>query len=1058
MRKYFLLLCLLLVADLFAQNSTPRLTGKITDANGAPLQGIVITNRTMKQNSVSSNSGSFGVNALKGDTILFTHINFLREQIVYDGTSPVQIKMQASVNNLEDVTVSTGYQVVSKERVTGSFEKINNEALNLQPGTDVLSRLNGVSSAFFDPNLTRAQSKYGIIIRGLSSINGPREPLVIVDNFPYEGNLSNLNPNDIENVTILKDAAAASIWGAKAGNGVIVITTKKATFNQSLRVDVSSNITVRNKPDLFYMNTISSSDLIDSEQFLYGKGFYNSRITSTSRPALTPTVEILIKKAAGQITAAEADAQINALRNTDVRNDFNKYFYRAAVNQQHAISLRAGSDKTSFLLSGGFDKNISELDAGYDRKNISSQLTMAPARNLVIKASMRYTESVTGSGKPGYAGYPNVMNNWPYAQFADADGNALPVYRGFRKGYLDTAGLGKLLDWNYYPLEDWKHNTTTTTLRDLVWNIGIQYKIFRGLSVELSYNHETQQAETIAMRDMESYQTRNMINLFTQINWATGVVKYNLPKGSIQDRKSATLLSNSGRAQINYERNWKKHELSIIGGNEIRSNRSFDDSYTMYGFNEEVLGVSNVDFVNAYPSYITGSTSTIPSNVSFNDKKNNFVSFYANAGYTYDKRYSVTASARRDASNLFGVRTNDKWQPLWSTGAAWNIHNESFYHSKLFPYLKLRATYGVSGNADQTRSAVTTFSYASAPNPASGLPQGGISEFGNPDLRWERVYMTNIAVDFATRNNRFSGSVETYFKKATDLIGPTSLDITTGLPDVIKNVASMRGNGVDVLMNVKLLDRSIKWDAGIQFSYAATRVTDYFITNVNGSTFINNGQLINPVIGNPVYSIYSYRWGGLDNKGAPIGYIAGKPSQDYSSITGSGTSLNDLVYHGSALPVVFGSLRNTISYKALSVSVNLSYKFNYYYRKAVTTYSNLFNQGIGNTDFANRWKQPGDELFTNTPAMIYPAVTNSDVLYLFSEPTVKKADHIRLQFVNVAWDVPKLGNTGIKNMKLYFNASNLGIIWSANKDGRDPDYVDGLKPTASFTGGINLTF
>lgn len=322
-------------------------TGKVVAAHTAePLAGATIVLKHGKA-AVTQSDGTFII-TLSGpaDTLIVTHTGYNPKQVlVYASDLPLTITLQPVGAAMEDVVVSTGYQQIPKERATGSFAVIDNKTLNMQIGTNILDRLNGVASGILFPQKLNGP---GILVRGLSTIQGPATPLIVLDNFPYEGDIANINPNDVENITILKDAAAASIWGARAGNGVIVITTKKGRFNQPLRVTLNANITSAAKPDLFAVPQISSSDFIDVEQFLFSKGYYNAEINSFYRTPLSPVVELLVKKSTGQLTAAEADAQINAYRNHDIRSDYYNYVYRSQLNQQYSVNLSAGSGNIAY--------------------------------------------------------------------------------------------------------------------------------------------------------------------------------------------------------------------------------------------------------------------------------------------------------------------------------------------------------------------------------------------------------------------------------------------------------------------------------------------------------------------------------------------------------------------------------------------------------------------------------------------------------------------------------------------------------------------------------------
>ena len=329
--------------------------------------------------------------------------------------------MKPSCNN---VIVSTGYQDISKERATGSFTTISNKLLNRSVSTGILNRIENVSSGvLFD---RRNNGQPVLHIRGQSTILSDASPLIVVDNFPYEGDINNLNPNDIENVTILKDAAAASIWGSRAGNGVIVITTKKGKEGQPLKLELNSNLTIGDKPDLFYnRNFINSADFIGVEKMLFAQGYYSWQ-EGYADQTLSPVVQLLIAERDGKITPAEADSRINALKQIDVRNEISKYFYQKSLNQQYALSLSGGQRQLTYFLSGGFDQNRDNLVRnGLSRVTLHSVTQWHPVQPLDINVGLTYTNSTQRENNTGAA----LINSgggkglYPYAQLADANGN-----------------------------------------------------------------------------------------------------------------------------------------------------------------------------------------------------------------------------------------------------------------------------------------------------------------------------------------------------------------------------------------------------------------------------------------------------------------------------------------------------------------------------------------------------------------------------------------------------------------------------------------------------------
>ncbi len=1064
MRLFITIFLFLLIPGLRAQMI--NISGLVVSAhNNEPIEGVTVKTLQTGIATATNQKGIFNIRLQYNDSISIGHSSYsgvVLPAALFATQTTYVVSLQQKISALQEVTVNTGLQLLPKERSTGSFEHISEQRLNEQVGATVLNRLEAVANGlYFDKK--RAGTGTGIVVRGLSSIQGPKEPLIILDNFPYDGNLNNINPNDVESITILKDAAAASIWGSRAGNGVIVITTKKGKLSQPLSITLNNNITFIRSPDLYYQQQISSSDFIDVESFLYSKGFYNSRINGAAKAALSPVVELLIKKSNGSLPAAEADALIDAFRQQDTRHDFDQYMYQTAVNRQHAISLNAGTNKMSWNFSAGLDQNINNQDATYNRLNLKADSRFVLTKKLDLSAGVFYTSSQSQSGKPGYGDVSTSTGKLPpYILFADENGNALPVMRTYRQAYLDTVGRGRLLNWNYYPLEDHEHTNTEIALQQTIANIGLHYKILKGLQATMSYQYQQQQTDNNLLQTAASYFTRNITNSYSVLNQTTGVVTYRVPRGAILDQAAAIQKGYNWRTQLNYNKNWKNNKLFAIAGADVKSVTTTSNSYRIYGYNPDLLTITPVDYAAFFPNYVTKSTSQIPNGLGLNETTIRFLSVYANVSHTLLNKYTVSASVRNDASNLFGINTNQKWTPLWSAGAAWDVLKEKGIKLPAFSQLKLRTTYGVSGNADPSRAAVTTIVYSST-NPYTLYPRARIEQFKNADLRWEKTAMWNIGLDWALDNGRLKGSIEYYRKKGTDLFGSTAVDYTAvPASNLVKNTASMKGSGWDIELNSRNTTGMVKWETNMNLAFNKDAVTNFFLASQNGSAFVGNGMSISAAGGKPVYALYSYRSAGLDPlTGDPRGYVSDSISKDYNVLNGAGTQFSDLVYHGRALPSVFGSMGNTLSWKKFSLTARIMYKFGYYFRGRALSYNLLFTAANGEAEFANRWQQPGDELRTNVPSVIYPNNTNRDRFYVNSTSSVFKGDHVRFQYLTLNYqpDLTRLFSNRIKGADIYISCNNLGLIWKANKAGIDPDYRNtDLLPGISTSVGIKLNF
>jgi TonB-linked SusC/RagA family outer membrane protein len=1025
--------------------------GRVLDTSGKPLQNATVKVPEDNKTTFTDSLGNFQIqisspkNHLK---ITYTGYTAFSLKLEHDQSKELTIFLTPGNYLLKEINVSTGYQKIDKTRATGSFGQIDQELINEQATTHILDRLETIAPSLIVDRTTSGNTGR-LMIRGLSTIQGPKDPLIILDNFPYEGNPDNINPNDIENITMLKDAAAASIWGTRAGNGVIVITTKKGRYNHGLSIDFNANTTLGNKPDLSYAKPMTSLDFIDVETYLFNQGYNDSQIGAVNQPALSPVVELLIKKkTANSREDLTIDQQIERLKTIDVRDDFRKYIYGNSVNQQYSVGLKGGTEKMNWHLSSGYDNNKSQLNERYQRTSLRFQNNFRPLRNLELYTTLAYTAAKNTSGKLGYGNITSAHNAlYPYAVFADQDGNRVSIPKDWRQSYIRTAGDGKLLSWEYYPLADFNFNNNAETTKDLIINTGLIYKFPLGFTAEVKYQYQHQTTSGRDLHDDQSYFARNLINGFTQIN-GNGEVVYKVPPGGILDQSDTENSSANIRGQLNYLKDLGKHNLTVFVGAELREIKNTGNYNRIYGYNQDILTSGNVDYTNPYPDFITGYTSFIPSRQGISETLNRFVSMYGNAGYTFDQKYILSVSGRRDASNLFGLSTNDKWKPLWSAGLAWILTNESFINIPQVSYLKLRATYGFSGNVDQSKSAVTTIQYFSALSQNTLTPFATFNKFANPELKWESSRMINIGLDFQGIANRVTGSIEYYTKKGTDLFGTSPLDYTAGIGSfIVKNVASMKSDGWDLVLNTQNIKGNFSWNTNLNFSAVKDKVTEYYLNNTQASYFLNKSNTISGVTGKPVYAVFAYKWAGLDGQsGLPMGYLNGEQSNDYQEITGQGTQINDLAYSGSAIPTVFGSMGNTFAYKNLSVTIRLTYKLGYYFRRESINYPNLFSGWEGNSDYAQRWRQPGDEATTNVPAFVYPFTTAMQSLYTFSEPLIERADHIRLNYIQFNYDLNKNTKKWLpfKTCSLYANMTNLGLLWRANKQNLDPDFVSGF--------------
>jgi TonB-linked SusC/RagA family outer membrane protein len=1063
----FIYLSIIFSLTIFKVDAQFVVKGSVFSATGQPLPGTSVKNKVSGPASISAASGEFSIQIPGAEgTIVLSYVGYIPQEINVKAANNTFLKVTLlpKEDALEEVIVSTGYQTLPRERSTGSFVLVNQELIERKVSPDILGRLEDVVPGLAFNRIGAVTNP--ISVRGQSTINANKNPLIVLDNFPYSGDLNDINPNDVESITVLKDAAAASIWGARAGNGVIVITSKKGMYGGDLKISANANLTAFQKPDLFYQSRMSATDYIDTEQRLFNEGFYKASETAATKVPLSPLVEMLVSLREGRVSEQEVLAQINSWKSYDLRREYEKYLYQHALNQQYALSLSGGGQKHKYYLSTGYDHGRAALVANSNQRiSINAGQTFSFFdQKLQVNTMLRHFRSNTVRNNPGASLTFNSQPLYPYAQLADDQGHSLSIGR-YRDSFVQTALGQGLLDWSYRPMDEIMLGDNTSSNNHSRLNADVKYQLIPELSVQVFYQFSDAVNTSRNLQNEQSYYTRDQINRLTLVN-ADGSLTRPIPLGGILDTDESRLSGHSLRSQLGFNKLWgDKHRLDAIAGYEISQDLSFGRSTRLYGYDQEHAVSKTVNYTGAFKSYINPASvnNVIPNQDGTSEGTDRFISYYANSAYTYSGKYTASLSGRVDKSNLFGVNTNQKGVPLWSAGLAWNLSEEGFYpFSTALPLLKLRATYGYNGNIDKSLSAFTTASYNNGTgnlnNSGTRLPYAIIQNPPNPELRWERVIVSNFGMDFRTKAGRFSGSLEYYQKKGIELIGETPYPPSNGITSFTGNTANTLGKGIDLSLNTVNLKGKISWQTNFILSYIKEKVTAYHVKSsvANYLSFGLNGNY--PLPGRPLYAIYSYPWAGLDPQtGDPQGYLNGEVSKDYAKIRAAVTADN-IQYNGSARPELFGALRNTLSMWRLSLSANISYRLQYYFRRNSITYGSNYGLG-GHSDYTLRWQKAGDEAFTQVPSIPAALNSNRDVFYSNAEVLVDKGDHIRFQDVNFSFDLSglKLGKSSFKRAQIYLYANNIGMIWKASKNGVDPDYATN-RPMRTLAAGFKFDF
>ncbi|GAA3594039.1 SusC/RagA family TonB-linked outer membrane protein [Flavivirga amylovorans] len=1094
-----------------------KITGKVTDKNSIPLAGITIyvTNnlpesKTFDQEflirgTVTNFDGSFEIIGEVGYYLVVTGLGYeLSTQEITADTTIFNIMLEEKASTLEEViVVATGYQTISKERNAGSYAKADVNVLrNRSTSTNVLSRLDGLVPGLFINNAPTDQSDDGlpISIRGFSSINANRSPLFVVDGVPIN-DVSRINPQDVESIYVLKDATANSIYGSRATNGVIVITTKKGGIENKLQVDYDSYIAFQGKTDLNYTPRLNSQQFIQTAEEIFSPSDnpYSevSNFTNVGHVGVQPHEQILYDLDNGTIDQATATSRLNALASFDNLGQIEDLFYRNAILQNHTLSVRGGGEKYSIYGSIAYtnaqDDTPNNIDETY-KLNVNQDYRF----NNFIKVSLiaDLTNRNTKSRRP----IDVDGNTLPYIRFQDESGN--PLSTNFFSGFSGDDELAFYenatgINLNYTPLEEVNKGYTKGNDLNARINLGLDIDLSKKLKFQGRYGYVHGNSETSKFDNEDSFTVR-----FERAQFVEAGPIYFLPEDgghyAIQNIKQRDWLL---RNQLNYENSWldKKHQLSVLLGQEVQENfNSFNRSFVR-GYNNRLLTSIPVDLLTLSEEGIEapiiintsfGGTSELSLNEAtapFTETEitNRISSFYGNFGYTYNQKYSLNGSWRIDESNLFGIDKSAQNKPIWSVGGKWNISNEPFLqNSKMINTLALRVTYGITGNSPipGESSSFDVLEPITDPILLNNIGLGILTP-GNDKLTWETTETINVGLDYTILNNRINGSIDYYQRKTTDLIGALDNNILTGFPSVFGNLGNMENNGIELLINsLNINTANFSWSTTFNLAYNKNT-----ITKLNSPIPLTSAEALiraRFVEGQSAFAIYSYDYAGLDNLGDPQvrladGTITKTPGEPVAE---------DLKFEGSYLPKITGGFGNTLTYKGFTLNANIVYNFGAVMRADVpskldftqgrltagTASSRVgdesLNTGNVHADFFNRWRQPGDENLTNVPSFVADISThntrrNTD-FYRFGNINVLSADYIKLRDITLSYALPQkaLDFLNADNIAFRLQLSNV-MLWRKNDRNIDPEFHQSffgirspLINQETITAGIHLTF
>lgn len=1005
------------------------LRGRVTDTAGAPLIGASIQVKGSAIRTTTDETGAFKLSNLPSAAILSISIlGYEPGTFAVDNQSTLQVTLKQAAHNIKDVTVvSTGYQTISRERAPGSFSVIDPARLEGKLKPDLKSSLEGQAAGV-------VLTKEGALeIRGVSTFLANKDPLIVVDGYQIAGGLETINQDNIESITILKDAVAASIYGAKSSNGVIVITTKRGRAGD-LQVSYKGSYGTVLKPDLSYLHRTNSADYIDAEIDLYNQnpnGFLN---TYNAYGYLSRVNYLLVAKSQGLLSEKAVNDELEQLKKNDGIGQIEKYLFRNVQTQQHHVSLSGGSDRSRLNASVKYIHNENNTIRNADSRLIADiRNDWKPRKNISIGLLSNINYATTTNPVRSwneFLAYTSSSLLHPYDLIVDPEtGQPQDIYAVNPRKVDRYNAIPGLKQLSYNPLEDLKNETSRSQNLQLRLGGNIAVTIIDGLSVEAGGTWTRGNTLSRTIYNKNSFRLRNYYNDATSIS---NPAKHYFPEGGMLAEARNINEAYTFRGQITFNRTFfNKHRVSAIAGSEIsRDTYDYNTLPTRVGYNEQAgtfAAFNNIDFNNGTYNADLLNAGGRPSlsNGSIAYRDNRFVSWYANGAYEFDNRFLLSGSIRLDQTNFFGTDPKYRYKPLWSAGGTYKLSNEKFFKVSGIDRLYLRGSYGINGNISLNNGPfliITPGSFSTL----TGDISYSISSPPNNTLRWEKTNIINAGADVALLHNRLQLTLDYYFKNSNDLLASDAIDPTLGYASLTKNVGRVKNTGIEVSINADVIKKNdFAWNLFLNASYNFNKVTKYNYTYQYPST-ITSGAIRKE--GDPLDALYAFKYAGLDKNG-----IAQYYNSKGEKVVGGSVEVNDLVYAGTLRPKYAFSLTNSFRYQHFDLSFMVIAKLGHVLRTDAFTGSNYINRNV-----AQRWRKPGDEATT-----IYPQLTswNMDMFYLpYAENFVQSANYLKLRDVTLSYGIDRqvLRRIGFSSAKIYLQSRNLVTI-VANRDGRDPE-------------------
>jgi TonB-linked SusC/RagA family outer membrane protein len=1084
--------------------ATVRFTGKVTDARGTPVSMVNVTLKGSAWGVSTNAAGEFQLQLPARDTIelLFSHVGMASRVFRFlhlkaGDTRELNVTMEEEQVFLEDVIV-TGYQTIRESEMVGSVHVVKREDLFYDGTNSIEQMLQGMIPGMLVMNTDGlVGTRQKVRVRGTSTLLGNQEPVWVVDGIIQEDplpfraeELNNmdpsseemirsfvgsaiawLNPNDIEDITVLKDASATVLYGVKAANGVIVITTRKGKEGR-LSIGYSGGASITGRLTYEKMNLMNSRERIAVSREMYERRLYGSR--GVEGVGYEYELKRYLNK---EISYDDFNARVKALE--ELNTDWFDILYQAPVSHNHGLNLSGGTNNFSYYASAYTRQNRGTAK-GNDSRSYGASLRIDARVNDRLSTTARVSASYSATN-----GFYTID---PYS-YATRSSRAIPCFdeNGDRFFYKKDA-QGYL----YNILNEIDNTGNKNEERGASFSMNLRYDLFAGTRLESIFSYSTSNVNGETHASENSYYITR-IRGYEVGEYEAGETPYTqsrLPHGGELNLMNTRTNALTWRNSVTYSRLFDGiHRVGLVAGQELKSTTRQGESSTVYGYFPDrgknivlppitISSTSNAEM----PNSIYNTMKPV-----ITDTRSNFLSFYGSLTYSFDERYVATGSARSDASNRFGQDKRHRFLPVWSLGGRWNVHNEPWMREQnVISELNLRVTRGWQGNVlegygpDLILRIPTGSSSDALVNLYTGEMQLKIRALAYPDLRWEKTKTLNLGVDLGVFKNRFTASFEYYRKQTEDMLVNEMLAKAYGMESMPVNGGNMLNEGVELALSGTVIrTKNLAWSLSLNTAKNRNRLDSEIDRSAQWQAAI--GGNLNKK-GYPVSSFWAFRFEGLDpDTGVPRFHVptAAENLEAVSDVTAY------MVHAGKLEPDFAGGLSTNIRYKTLTLSstFNLSIgakKFLYNMFASSTlpsAYDNLPKE------FADRWTPTNRE--STIPSIPQNALNNAGngftagdgtaisamlpagtwlsvySMYNYSDARVVDASFLRCNGISLSYSFPVevARRFAMKDFSLTASVSNPFIIVSSDFKGMDPEVATGKQPISrTYSLNINVSF